>query len=303
MEQKKVIGIVLILVMVLTAVMSNTSNEVMAASKVQLNRKTVTMVEGTKYTLKIKGLPSKAKVTWTSSNKKKAAVSKNGVVKAKKAGTVTITSKISYQKNGRNTTTKLSCKIKINEKINMGKTLVVYFSVPEMDSGRKEKLDAVTSASIVAAGGKNLGNIQYAASVIQKNTNADTFRIQPKKAYPIKHSTLVNQAEKEQEKNARPTIKNKLKNLDQYDTIFIGYPIWWSDMPQIMYTFFDTYDFSGKTIIPFTVHGGSGLSGTVSRIQKLEPDAKVYKKALSISRDDISNSESKIITWLNGLNK
>lgn len=74
-------------------------------------------------------------------------------------------------------------------------------------------------------------------------------------------------------------------------------------MPQIMYTFFDTYDFSGKTIIPFTVHGGSGLSGTVSRIQKLEPNASVYKKALSIDRDNVAKSESKITKWLNGLKK
>lgn len=303
MKLKKVLGIVLTLVIVFTMVMSNTSNEVEATSKVRLSRKMVTMVEGTKYTLKIRSLPSKSKVTWTSSNKKKATVSKKGVVKAKKAGTVTIRCKISYQKNGRKSTTKLSCKVKINKTINMGKALVVYFSVPEMNSGSNEKLDAVSSASIVATGNKNLGNIQYVASVIQKNTKADTFRIQPKKAYPIKHSTLVNQAEKEQEKNVRPAIKNKLKNLDQYDTIFIGYPIWWSDMPQIMYTFFDTYDFSGKTIIPFTVHGGSGLSGTVSRIEKLEPDAIVYKKALSISRDHVSNSESKIITWLKSLNQ
>lgn len=74
-------------------------------------------------------------------------------------------------------------------------------------------------------------------------------------------------------------------------------------MPQIMYTFFDTYDFSGKTIIPFTVHGGSGLSGTVSRIQKLERNASVYKKALSIDRDNVAKSESKITKWLNGLKK
>lgn len=72
-------------------------------------------------------------------------------------------------------------------------------------------------------------------------------------------------------------------------------------MPQIMYTFFDTYNFSGKTIIPFTVHGGSGLSGTVGRIQKLEPKASVYKKALSIDRDNVSKSRSRITTWLRGL--
>lgn len=199
-------------------------------------------------------------------------------------------------------TRKLVCRITINKKMNMGKTLVVYFSVPEMESG-DSNVDAVAGASIVASGSKRLGNIQYVASVIQKNTDAGTFRIQPQEAYPVKHSALVGQAEKEQEQNARPAIKNKLKNLNQYDIVFIGYPIWWSDMPQIMYTFFDTYDFSGKTIIPFTVHGGSGLTGTVSQIQKLEPDADVYKNALSIDRDNVSKSESKITTWLSGLKR
>lgn len=269
----------------------------MAASNPQLNKKNVTMTVGTKYTLRVKNLPKKAKVTWTSSNKKRATVSKKGVVTAKKAGTVTIRSAI---KQSGKKTKRLTCKIKINKKINMGKTLVIYFSVPEMESANS-KVDAMAGASIVASGSKRLGNIQYVASVIQKNMGADTFRIQPEKAYPIKHSTLVGQAEKEQEQDARPAIKNKLKNLSQYDTVFIGYPIWWSDMPQIMYTFFDTYDFGGKTIIPFTVHGGSGLSGTVSRIQKLEPDAVVYKKALSIDRDNVGKSESKITSWLSGL--
>ncbi len=72
-------------------------------------------------------------------------------------------------------------------------------------------------------------------------------------------------------------------------------------MPQIMYTFFDTYDFSGKTIIPFTVHGGSGLSGTVGRIQKLEPNATVYKNGLSIDRESVGSSKNKIETWLSNI--
>lgn len=298
MKQRKITSMIVIFAVVCALIFNSVAGQVMAASKPKLNKKNIMMTVGTKYTLKVKNLPKKAIVTWTSSNKKRATVSKKGVVTAKRAGTVTIRSNI---KQSGNQTRKLTCKIKINKKMNMGKALVVYFSVPEMESG-DSKVDAVAGASIVASGSKRLGNIQYVASVIQKNTGADTFRIQPQKAYPIKHSTLVGQAEKEQEQNARPAIKNKLKNLSQYDTVFIGYPIWWSDMPQIMYTFFDTYNFSGKTIIPFTVHGGSGLSGTVSRIQKLEPKANVYKNALSIDRDNVGKSESKITTWLSGLN-
>lgn len=297
MKQKRISSMIVAFALACTLIFNSVPGEVMAASNPQLNKKNVTMAVGTKYTLRVKNLPKKAKVTWTSSNKKRATVSKKGVVTAKKAGTVTIRSAI---KQSGKKTKRLTCKIKINKKMNMGKTLVIYFSVPEIESGNS-KVDAMAGASIVASGSKRLGNIQYVASVIQKNMGADTFRIQPEKAYPIKHSTLVGQAEKEQEQDARPAIKNKLKNLGQYDTVFIGYPIWWSDMPQIMYTFFDTYDFGGKTIIPFTVHGGSGLSGTVSRIQKLEPDAVVYKKALSIDRDNVGKSESKITSWLSGL--
>ena len=290
---------IVIFAVVCTMVFNSISKEVVVASEPKLNQTNVTMAVWTTYALKVRDLPKRAQVTWTSSNKKLAVVSNKGVVTAKKSGTVTIKSNI---KQSGKKTIKLSCKVRINKNMNMGKTLVVYFSVPDMDSSSSDSVDAVSSASIVESGSKKLGNIQYVASVIQENTGADMFRIQPEEAYPIKHSTLVGQAEKEQEQDARPAIKNKLKKLNQYDTIFIGYPIWWSDMPQIMYTFFDTYDFSGKTIIPFTVHGGSGLSGTVSRIQKLEQDASVYKNALSIDRDNVDKSESKITAWLSELN-
>ena len=80
----------------------------------------------------------------------------------------------------------------------------------------------------------------------------------------------------------------------------MGYPIWWSDLPQILYTFFDTYDFSSKSIIPFSTHGGSGFAGTPSTIQRLEPGAKMLD-GLTISRNNIQDAEQEIITWVNGL--
>lgn len=301
MRQKKVIGMLLVFTLVLVSVLGDFSTGVCAAAKIRLNQSKVSIKVGNKYQLEVRNLPKNAKIKWTSSNKKRATVSKFGVVKAKKAGTVTIRSKVTYKVRGKKKTVKLACKVTIRKKSGMGKTLVVYFSVPEMKSNSNTKVDAVASASITVSGNKNMGNIQYVASVIQSNTGADSFRIQPQKVYPTNHSTLVNQAEKEQAQDARPAIKNKLNNLEKYDTVFIGYPIWWSDMPQIMYTFFDTYNFSGKTIIPFTVHGGSGLSGTVSRIQKLEPGATVYKKGLSIDRDNVGSSRKKIENWLSNI--
>ena len=88
--------------------------------------------------------------------------------------------------------------------------------------------------------------------------------------------------------------------MDDYGVVFIGYPIWWSDMPQILYTFFDTYDFSGKTIIPFSTHGGSGFAGTPRTIQGLEPNATMLD-GLTISRNNIQNARQEIIDWVNDL--
>ena len=88
--------------------------------------------------------------------------------------------------------------------------------------------------------------------------------------------------------------------MDDYDVIFVGYPIWWSDMPMIMYTFFEQYDLSGKTVIPFSTHGGSSFAGTPTTIQRLEPEAKMLD-GLTISRNNIQDARQQIVDWVNGL--
>lgn len=115
--------------------------------------------------------------------------------------------------------------------------------------------------------------------------------------YPNDYDKITDMGSEEQKKDARPELATHVENMDQYDTVFVGYPIWWSDMPQIMYTFFDTYDLKGKNIIPFCTHAGSGLSGTVERIKKLEPQATVYK-GLAIYRTDVTGSDSKVKSWI-----
>lgn len=134
-----------------------------------------------------------------------------------------------------------------------------------------------------------------------EQTNADIFRIEPETPYPTDHDTLVDLAADEQDDNARPAIKDTTLNLDQYDTIFVGYPNWWGDMPMILYTFFDTYDFSGKTIIPFNTHGGSGFSGTIGTIAELEPNAEVNEDGFTVSRNNVQEAEPDIRAWLNEL--
>lgn len=180
-----------------------------------------------------------------------------------------------------------------------GKSLVVYFSMPETTD--PNNMTTEEDNSVVVIDGKVLGNTQYMAQVIQETAGAAIFRIEPKTPYPTDHSTLVNLASEEKSSRARPEIANQIQNFDQYDTVFIGYPIWWSDLPMILYTFFDTYDFSGKTIIPFSTHGGSSFAGTPATIAALEPGATILD-GLTISRNHIQDAEQEIVSWVNGLN-
>ena len=170
-----------------------------------------------------------------------------------------------------------------------GKTLVVYFSMPDN-----------VDTSTVTVNGEILGNNQYMAQVIQETANADIFRIEAAVPYPTDHAALVDQASKERDENARPVIKETIENFDQYDTVFVGYPIWHADLPMILYTFFDSYDFSGKTLIPFGTHGGSGWAGTPATIERLEPNANILD-GLSISRNVIEDARGQIEDWVREL--
>lgn len=178
-------------------------------------------------------------------------------------------------------------------------TLVVYFSMPE--TTEPDNMTVEEDNSVVVIDGEVLGNTQYVAYVIQENTEADIFRIEPETPYPTDHDTLVDLAAEEQDENARPAIAGQIENLDQYDTVFIGYPNWWGDMPMILYSFFDNYDFSGKTIIPFNTHGGSGFSNTIRTIAKMEPEATVNEDGFTVSRNNVQEAESDILNWLGEL--
>lgn len=176
--------------------------------------------------------------------------------------------------------------------------LVIYFSVPEdVDTAG---VDAVAGASVLVSGGTALGNMEYMAQVIQRETGADSYRILEQNTYPRDHQPLIDQAQQEQRNNDRPAIAGELPDLSGYDTIYLGYPNWWGDMPMILYTFLDSVDLSGKTIVPFCVHGGSGFSGTLRTIRELEPGAQVLD-GLTISRNSLKGSEQEIVTWVNGL--
>lgn len=170
--------------------------------------------------------------------------------------------------------------------------MITYFSLPETRGDAKED-------STVTINGEALGNTQYVANLIQEHTGADIFRIEAIKEYNTSdHQALIDDAKEEQNNNARPEIKNKIDNFDDYDTIFIGYPIWWSDLPQILYTFLESYDFAGKNVYLFSTNGGSGLAGTVSTITEKLNTAKVSENAFKLNRDNMENAPEEIETWL-----
>ena len=180
-----------------------------------------------------------------------------------------------------------------------GKDLVVYFSVPETD--KADNMTDEEDYSTYIVDGKVLGNVQYVAMTIQTETGADIFRIEPETPYPTDHAELEAVATQEKANNDMPAIKDQIEGFEQYDRIFVGYPNWYGDMPRIMYSFFESYDFSGKTIAPFVVSGGSGFSNTINTIKELEPNANVIENGYSVLRTQMDNAESDIAAWVDGL--
>lgn len=173
-----------------------------------------------------------------------------------------------------------------------GKVLVVYFTSPETDG-----VDASTGASRVIADGKLYGNTEYVATLISQQTGGDLFQIKTEHTYPGTHKELIDAAKQEANAKARPKLATHIRNLQDYDVIFIGFPNWWYDMPMPLYSFFDEYDFTGKTLIPFCTHGGSRFSQAEKTIATLEPGAKM-QKGLAISRNNAGTSETTIQNWL-----
>lgn len=175
--------------------------------------------------------------------------------------------------------------------------LITYFSVPETDDS-----DTSGSASRVATSDGVVGNTQYIASIIQEETGGNLFRIETVDEYPTTHDPLLDYAYEERSNEERPELKSEIDNIDQYDTIFIGYPNWNADLPMPLYTFLEQYDLSNKTIIPFTTHGGSGFSSTIETIAKLQPNATIVSNGLSISRNDVALAGDSVKEWLSDLN-
>ena len=180
----------------------------------------------------------------------------------------------------------------VNKNMVNSKTLVIYSSF----IGEQYSVGVIEK-----------GNTEIVADMIIEKLGADRYKVEPKNdIYPKdSYKKLTEIASKELHDNARPEIKDITFDMANYDTIFIGAPVWWGDFPMIMYTLFEKVDMNGKTIVPFSTHGGSGLSGFDSKLRRIYPNAKVTK-GLAITGTDTQNKKDKVKSevdkWINELN-
>lgn len=169
--------------------------------------------------------------------------------------------------------------------LNKEKCLIAYFS---------RKGDNYVNGRIM-----NLlvGNTEVAAKMIQEITQGDIFHIDTVNAYPKDYTLTTNIAQREKQEKVRPELISHIENIDSYSAIFLGYPNWWGTIPMPIYTFLEEYDFSGKTIMPFCTHEGSGLGNSEIDIVNACPKAKILK-GLAIYGSQVDAAKKDIKEWL-----
>lgn len=145
-----------------------------------------------------------------------------------------------------------------------------------------------------------IGNTEIVAKKIQELTSSELFKIDTLNEYPDDYMETTRVAKDELKSDARPKLSKHLTNLNDYDTIYLGYPNWWGTFPMVVFTFLETYNFSGKTIVPFCTHEGSGLGHSVADIKKCCSGANVMDR-IAIKGGSVKNADSQIEKCLNGL--
>lgn len=341
-KRKKAVSLLLMICVLAVALLGNVlSGHMMASAAVQrvksisvrndgknVTNKTVVITNGGTAKLVVKTNPVKAagSVKFSSSNKSVAAVSSTGNVKAKRTGSA----RIKVTVPGKYIKKSVWVKIKVKEPGSQDEPQVqpddvsgsentegsseqnIPSQVSENPSGAPEE---VSGKRILVAyfsrTGENYvvgviekGNTAVIADMIAEQTGGTEFEVATVQAYPDVYAECTEIARQEQTENARPQLKGTLPAAGDYDTIFIGFPIWWGDMPMAVYTFLESYDWSGKTVIPFCTHAGSGLSGTEDRIRQACRGAEV-KNGLAIAGTMAQNSRTEaqglVTEWLEGL--
>ena len=167
----------------------------------------------------------------------------------------------------------------------MSKTIVIFFS---------------HAGDNYAVGNIEVGNTKIVADYISEITGADQFEIVTHKYDGMAYTPLIHLAQEEANNGELPPYEGEAPDLSQYDTVFIGGPVWWGTYPQVMFTLFRDINLDGKTVIPFTTHEGSGLANCVSDVKAAFPGATV-KGQFSIYGHEVRTGRAKVEKWINGL--
>ena len=144
------------------------------------------------------------------------------------------------------------------------------------------------------------GNTEQVAQIIQQETGGNLFEIAPATPYTNDYNELLDIAQQEQSDNARPELAGQVENWEQYDTIFVGYPNWWSDAPMAVYTFLESYDWSGKTLVPFNTSASGGFGRSLSGLEESASGAAILE-GISFTERILGDAQSEVTTWLDEL--
>lgn len=244
-----------------------------------VTKKTHTLTVGADAKLKVTASPARAvkSVRYVSKNTKTASVNKNGKVTAKRAGTARINITVTG-KNNRKVSTWV--KVRVTERQTVE------------SNGKKRVLVAYFSAT---------NTTEKIAGYIADGLNADLYEIVPEVPYTsedLNYNDSSSRTTIEMENpDSRPAISGSVSDMGQYDIVFIGYPIWWGEAPRIVSTFLESYDFTGKTLVPFCTSNSSGMGSSASNLRSLADSASW----LSGRRFSGNVSGSTVMEWVNGL--
>ncbi|WP_320053550.1 flavodoxin [uncultured Acetobacteroides sp.] len=172
--------------------------------------------------------------------------------------------------------------------------MLMVYSGAEAQSNTKSK-------RVLVAYFSHSGNTRVIAQYIQEISGGDLFEIVPVKQYPTDYNSVVDQAKKEINAGYKPALKSKLASIDRYDVIFIGSPNWWSTIAPPVSTFLSSFNFSGKTIIPFITHEGSRMGRSVIDIKKLCPQSTVLE-GYACRGSNVKDAHDEVANWLQKIN-
>ena len=144
------------------------------------------------------------------------------------------------------------------------------------------------------------GNTEQVAQMIAEQTGADLFKIEPATPYTDDYNALLDVARQEQSDDARPELAAQVENWENYDVIFVGYPNWWSDAPMAVYTFLESYDFNGKTLVPFNTSASGGFGRSLDGIAESAAGATILE-GIALTEGELADAQNTVTEWLAAL--